>query len=337
MRKQKEKICVGIDLMGSDSSPQVLFDAVLKAAALHPALSMLVFVPEKLWDYFQKKIPPPLQITCVGVSQEILMEDHPLEAIRRKRHSSLVQGIQLLKEKKIEGFVSAGNTGALIATATLNVPLLPTIKRPALLITMPTEKGKVAVIDAGGNITCKAENYVQFAQLGAIFQKCLASIGCPTVGLLNVGAEPLKGPHELRKAYQELQRYTQTFSHKGKDVPLEFRGNVESKDVFCGNVDVVVTDGFSGNILLKSCEGVSSLIFKLLRNALGNFEQLDAIEKLFDYAEYPGGLLCGLERVVVKCHGSVTPRSMLNCISGAVHFIEQNLVERMREQLLLLS
>ncbi|WP_348638803.1 hypothetical protein, partial [Parachlamydia acanthamoebae] len=240
MRKQQEKVCIGIDLMGSDSSPEILFDAVLKAAELHPALSMLVFIPQESSEDFQKKIPSHMHVKCIAVQQEILMEDHPLEAIRRKPLSSLVQGIQYLKDKKIDAFVSAGNTGALIAAATLNIPLLPNIKRPALLITMPAEKGNVSIIDAGGNITCTAEHYVQFAQLGALFQKSIEKTTCPNVGLLNVGIEPLKGHHELRKAYQELQQYVETWRLKKIDLPLNFIGNVEGKDVFCGNVDVVV-------------------------------------------------------------------------------------------------
>lgn len=331
---------VGVDLMGSDSSPEILFQACMGMhSQLDPGDSLLLFVSEEKQAQFQaelknkeKRIP----IEFIGTSQEILMTDNPLEAIRRKSQSSLVVGLNYLKENKLDGFVSAGNTGALIAAAALKIPLLPGIERPALIITMPSASGSVAVVDAGGNLICTTSHYVQFAQLGAVFKSCSENIPCPSVGLLNVGVEPIKGHSELRKAYQALHEYTQSFVSQGLTPPLDFVGNIEGRDVFQGKIDVVVTDGFTGNVLLKSCEGLAELIFNKFRELLETHPALDRsienIQRYFNYTEYPGALVGGLESVVIKCHGNVTQKSMQNCIKGAFILLKQQFIEQMKKQ-----
>jgi glycerol-3-phosphate acyltransferase PlsX len=341
MRKQKRSIRIGIDLMGSDSSPEVLFEAALEAVNhLHPSGRLILFAPKEKLTVLQQQCahdPRKASLEWSEAPQEISMEDHPLEAIRRKPFSSLMIGLQSLKEKKLDGFVSAGNTGALIVGSVLNIAMLPGIERPALVITMPTEGGNVAIVDAGGNLTCKEDHYVQFAQLGAVFQRCMRGLKCPTVGLLNVGVEPLKGHPELKKAYQHLCEYTQSFASKGETLPFRFLGNVEGRDIFQGKIDVVVTDGFTGNILLKACEGIAALIFKKFRCALQPYQlpelesAIDEMQRFFDYTEYPGALLCGLQDVVIKCHGNVTTQSMLNCILGAEALIKNRLIQNMQQ------
>lgn len=340
MRESNQLVRVGVDLMGSDSSPEILFEAALETLhSLDSTDSLQLFASDEKAALFQeliKKKGMQSRIECLGTSQEILMTDNPLEAIRRKPHSSLVTGVQFLKENKLDGFVSAGNTGALIAAAALKIPLLPGIDRPALIVTMPSSSGSVAIIDAGGNLTCSEENYVQFAQLGAVFKSCSQDIPCPTVGLLNVGVEPIKGHSELRKAYQHLTEYTQSFVSRGLSPPLDFIGNVEGRDIFQGKVDVVVTDGFTGNVFLKSCEGLADLIFNKFQKVVEEHPHIDKsieeIQRYFNYTEYPGALVAGLERVVIKCHGNVTHKSMLNCIKGAFVLIKQRFIDQMKKQ-----
>jgi len=341
MRKQKHSIRIGIDLMGSDSSPEVLFEAALEAVNyLQPSDRLILFAPKGKLAALQRLCahdPRKASLEWSEAPQEILMEDHPLEAVRHKPFSSMMVGLQFLKEKKLDGFVSAGNTGALIFGSVLNIAMLPGIERPALVITMPTETGNVAIVDAGGNLTCKVDHYVQFAQLGAVFQRCMRGIACPAVGLLNVGVEPLKGHPELRKAYQHLCEYTQNFASMGVKRPFSFLGNVEGRDIFQGKIDVVVTDGFTGNILLKACEGIAALIFNKFHKMLQPYQisglesSVDEMQRFFNYTEYPGALLCGLENVVIKCHGNVTNQSMLNCILGAVGLIKNRLIHQMQQ------
>ena len=232
----------------------------------------------------------------------------------------------------MDGLVSAGNTGALIAGATLSLPLLPGIKRPALLATLPTEQGHVAIVDVGGNVSCKAYHLVQFAQLGAAYQRCCKGIEQPRVGLLNIGVESKKGTSEVRQAYQLLQ--TQA-GFRG----MQFVGNIEGREVFHGAVDVIVTDGFTGNILLKASEGASFFILQKVRQALINHfpEKVEAmfhdLHHQFDYEEYSGAIICGVDCVAVKCHGQTSPKGFLNGIKGAIQLVQNGFIHQMKHQL----
>ena len=315
--------------MGSDSSPILLFEAVTQAAkSVGPDDVLLVFATDVVIKEFQSagKISSP--ISFHPVTQEITMEDDPLKAMRRKRDASIPVGITLLKEQQIDAFVSAGNTGALITCATLLLPMLPGIRRPALLAQLPSLDASVAVIDVGGNVSCKTEHLLQFVQMGVAYQRSVLGIENPRVGLLNIGMESGKGTPELREAYQELRQ---------SDV--NFVGNVEGRDVFNGKIDVLITDGFTGNVLLKGSEGISSFIFDYLQRALANepsetlHNALNTIQCHFDYAEHPGAIVCGVDGIVVKCHGDSSPQAVLSGIKGAIMLVQNNLIEAIRSQL----
>ena len=252
-------------------------------------------------------------------SDVISMEDDPLESIRRKKEASLVIGIHLLKEERLDAFISCGNTGALIACAALFLPLLPGVKRPALLISLPTKKSPVAVLDVGGNISCTALDLVQYAFLGAAYQESMYGIKIPKVGLLNIGVESTKGTVELRQAFEHLQAYCQETVARGTVPKLHFEGNVEARDVFSGGVDVLVTDGFSGNILLKTAEGVARFIF----DELNMSEENAFLRKQFNYTEYPGATVCGVDRVLIKVHGNAKAETLLISILGAFERISR--------------
>lgn len=338
---------IGVDLLGSDSSPPILFQAVLQAASQFPHVSLVVFSDresaDEVFSRFSKVYPSRLHptkgchfssspIEFEIVKESIGMEDDPLLSIRTKKNSSLVCGIKSLKKHFIDAFVTAGNTGALIAASTFSLPLLPQIKRPALLATLPTEKENVVVIDVGGNVSCRAENLVQFAKLGSAYQKTFSRISKPRIGLLNIGVESKKGTSEVRKCYQMLQEM-------GAADEILFLGNIEGRDVFCGNVDVIVTDGFTGNVLLKTSEGVSSFILHKLKKIVKNLPEgdqnhiLSELKKQFDPEGYPGAVVCGVDRVVVKCHGKSTEKGFFQGISAAIKLVQNGFLQQIKGHL----
>lgn len=324
---------IGIDLMGSDRSPQVLFDAVVQAAKQFSP-TFVVFADQEailaLAD-LKRQISASPSIAAIEfypVKDSITMQDEPVESVRKKKHSSIVQGIRLLKKKNLEpldAFVSAGNTGALVAAATLNLPLL--VRRPGFLASLPTETGHVSVIDVGGNVACKAAHMVSFAKLGASFETICHGISHPKVGLLNVGAESKKGTHEHRAAHQLLLNHPTHF---------QFVGNIEGREILQGKVNVLVTDGFTGNILLKTTEGVASYILDFLRkngaaSSSSHFQHiLQELQSHFSYSEYPGAILLGTEGIIVKCHGDSSAKAMFNSIKAAISYVEMDLIAKLK-------
>lgn len=329
-------MCIGIDLMGGDYSPVLLFKAIEMAAEKFTKVKWVVFVTQVTVDEILLNTSASLllkkgYLEFQIVSDVIEMQDEPLVAIRQKKNSSLVVGIKFLKKRELDGLVSIGNTGALIAGATFLLPLLPGIRRPALLATLPTEKGNVAIIDVGGNVLCKAYHLVQFAELGIAYQRCCQGIDRPRVGLLNIGVESKKGTSEVRQAYQLLQERNQ----KGE---MQFVGNVEGREVFQGIVDVLVTDGFTGNVLLKTSEGASSFILQHLYHVLEDVlpEQRTAILRRlhhqFDYDEYRGAIICGIEGIAVKCHGQSSPKGLWKGIQQAIELVQQGFIHQIKHQ-----
>jgi glycerol-3-phosphate acyltransferase PlsX len=321
---------IGIDLMGSDNSPKVLFEGVLRASVeLHSITFFVICTHSAMREL--KTADTPANIQFYPVKDAITMSEEPLQAVSRKKESSIVTGIRLLKKKQIDAFVSAGNTGALLASATLQIPRLPGIKRPALLVSLPTVTGSVAVLDVGGNVSCKAQHLVQFAHMGAAYQSCSEGIEKPKVGLLNIGVEPKKGTSSIREAYQMLASLS--------DEKMHFLGNVEGRDVFQGKTDVLVTDGFTGNVLLKTAEGVSSFIFDHVQemmketSSIALEQPLQNLQRYFSYTEYPGAFICGIEGIVMKCHGNSSARAMLVSIRGAAHLVEKKVISHLKARL----
>lgn len=302
---------IGIDLMGNDNAPQVLLDA-LRGLSLPSGVELIVIgTPE-----FEKSAAP---FKFIAAPEVIGMEEHPLLALRRKKNASTNIGMRLLKTGKLDAFVSAGNTGALVSSAKMILSTLPGILRPCLLTLMPTKKNPVAVLDVGANVQVKAAHLVQFALIGAAYQKT-RGIKMPNVGLLNIGSEAVKGTSELRIAYNELQKKTS----------FRFAGNIEGKSVFDGDVDVLVTDGFTGNVFLKTAEGIASLILDRIQ---GSSTELKKFQSLH-YAEYPGALLAGIRGIVIKCHGYSTPKGFTNAVLGAIELAKEGFVQKLLNDLL---
>lgn len=293
---------LGIDLMGSDRSPEELYEAVkLASDETGGAHSFFVFCPPEL------QLPPHPHITRYDSAEIITMEDEPVHAIRRKKNSSLVNGLRQLRKRELDGLVTAGNTGALIAGSSIILNKQPGIVRPALLALLPSAQGQMAVIDVGGNVSCKAHHLIQFAHLGVDFQKNCMGVQNPRVGLLNIGVESKKGTLEIREVHEKL-----------KQSELNFVGNVEARDVFLGGVDVLVTDGFTGNVLLKTSEGVASFVYDTLKEALTPENKIKM--KSFHYEEHPGAVVCGVQGTVIKCHGHSSTKAFLNGIRGALRY-----------------
>jgi len=292
--------------MGGAAAPEALLHA-LAQVSLPPGVKLVAIgLPEYRATASMDYVSAP---TFIG------MDESPLTALRRKKTSSMVMGLKALAEGKLDAFISAGNTGALVSGAKLLVGTMPGILRPALLTQMPTKKEPVAVLDVGANVKVQAKHLVQFAELGAM--SCRArGIENPAVGLLNIGDEAMKGTSELQQAYQLLMKH--------KSPHFRFVGNVEGTSVFDGEVDVLVTDGFTGNVFLKTAEGIASLILDRFSTLLPPEElkklapRIQDLKRHLHYAEYPGAHLIGLKKLVVKCHGYSTPQAFVNGVLGVL-------------------
>lgn len=332
--------------MGSDYPPQKLFEAVIQfAKKLSLSNRLVVIAEENIVDGLSRahanflSTPPGKRISFAAASQTIGENESPHETIRRKKNSSIPLGIRLHAEGKIDAFISSGNTGVLILSAILTLNCLPGIDRPALLATLPSEKGPVAVLDVGANVSCKPQHLMQFALMGAIYQQCSAGIKVPRVGLLNIGVEAKKGTASLREAYQALENYCTHYDPASSLPKMQFVGNVEGREVFQGVIDVLVTDGFTGNVFLKTAEGASSFILnetkRVFKSKIPEESKyiLQSLNHHLDYSAYPGAILCGIEGVVVKVHGSSGPKGLFNGIKGTFHLLEQGLVGKIQKQL----
>ncbi len=324
---RKAEIRIGIDLMGSENSPQVLLQTAKSLASRLPAHVQLIAIGAPHLSH-------AANIPYITAAETIEMEDSPLLAIRHKPNASLCVGLRMLKEKKIDAFVSAGNTGALVCSAKMTLSMMPGLLRPALLALMPTQKHPLAVLDVGANVQCRAVHLAQFALMGAAYQRA-RQIALPSVGLLNVGSEAMKGTSQLRLAYQEL--------HRESELPnpfFRFAGNIEGKEVFNGDIDVLITDGFTGNVFLKTAEGLASFILdKLNKNLPQNIieqmqDQLLDLKHHLHYAEYPGALVCGVQGIVIKCHGYSSPEAFASGIREAIRIASEDFLQIIKNKLL---
>lgn len=229
-------------------------------------------------------------------------------------------GLKMLKEKKIDALISAGNTGALVLSSKIILGTFPKVLRPALLSMIPTKKSPLVALDLGANVQYKAKHLVQFASMASSYLQILGKCR-PKIGLLNIGEEALKGTSERKLAHKELSANKFSF---------DFVGNVEGKSVFDGNIDALITDGFTGNIFLKTAEGVANLIFDKIQSKLSKDspeDDLYDLKKHLHYSEYPGALLLGVKGIVVKCHGYSTPEAFVHAILEAAKLAQKNFVE----------
>ncbi len=282
--KVRNKFRIGIDLMGGDNPPEAILNS-LKNLPSH-----VVAIPIGLEQFASADFE-----YCIA-PEFISMDESPLIALRKKRKSSLSTGLRMLANREIDAFISSGNTGALVSASKMILGTLPSIQRPALLAQIPTKKNPIAVLDVGANVQTRASHLVQFAHLGAAFCH-KKGIVQPRVGLLNIGSEPIKGTSELRLAYQKLATLP--------NPPFTFVGNIEGKTVFDGHIDVLVTDGFTGNIFLKTAEGAVGL-------ALSQFQAQLSKQQMKALHPQTGAILSGVKGLVIKCHGYAPPEAFVN-------------------------
>lgn len=321
-----------IDAMGGDNAPDEIIKGAVEAADVVDAELILVgkedVIKAKLKEYDKKE-----NIKVKNATEVITMEDIPTKAIKSKKDSSMVVGLNMIKEKEGDIFISAGNTGALLSGALLLVGRIKGISRPALATVLPSQEDKFLLLDMGANANCKPEYLAQFAKMGSIYMEKTMGVKNPKVGLVNVGTEEEKGS-DLAKGAHELL----------KKSDLNFVGNIEGRDLMMGTVDVAVCDGFTGNVILKTLEGFGLAIFKILGEEIGKSlknkvgalmmkSSLRALKHKMDYNEYGGAVLLGIDGGVIKCHGSSKSKAVANAIKQAYEFTKNNTLGTIREQL----
>ncbi len=330
-----------LDVMGGDNAPDEFIKGAINALdSLEKDTKITLIgkeemIKEKLNNFFHKSVEDyGGRIIIKNATEEITNHDAPLEAIKTKKDSSMCVAFEMLKNNEGDAFISAGNTGALMAGGLLKVGRIKGIDRPALCPLLPTIDGVgFLLLDAGANTNCKPINLVQFAQMGSIYIKKAYGIDNPAVGLLNIGAEAEKGNQLCKDTYDDLKNQ--------KDI--NFYGNIEGRDMFDGQVRVVVTDGFTGNIALKTTEGIGLALGKMLKQELtsnllskvgaGILKCSGAItnlKKRMDYSEYGGAPLLGIEKPIVKCHGSGKAKDVAIVLKQAERFALGKVVEEIK-------
>lgn len=320
---------IAIDAMGGDHAPKEIVLGAMDAVAQIDNLQItLIGNQEKIKSFLTND----KNIDVIHTEVAITADDEPVRAVRRKKNASLVLMAKEVKENRADACISAGNTGALMSAGLFVVGRIPGVDRPALSPTLPTMDGKgFLLLDVGANVDAKAHHLVQYAIMGSIYTEKIRSISNPTVGLLNVGTEDGKGNDLTKKAFAQL-----------KDAPIHFIGNVEARDLLDGVADVVVTDGFSGNIALKTIEGTALSMFSMLKNtfmsslktkvAAGMVKKdLKGLQGKLDYSEYGGAGLFGLAAPVIKAHGSSNRRAVFNAIKQTCHMIEHHVTDTMKQ------
>ena len=327
-------ITLAVDAMGGDHGPSVTIPASINALSKYDQLHIiLVGDKELIQTELQKNKYTNTRLSIQHASEVVEMDESPQSALKNKKDSSMRVAINLIKEEKAQACVSAGNTGALMATARYVLKMLPGIDRPAIASSLPSQKGTTYMLDLGANTDCTAENLLQFAVMGAMLVSSVTGNPKPSIGLLNIGSEDIKGNGIVKQAGELLRR-----SH------LNFYGNVEGNDIFKGTTDVVVCDGFVGNVALKSAEGIAQLMGRFLtqefkRNwitksmAFVSLLVLNRFKKRLDPRRYNGASFLGLKGIVIKSHGGADSYSFFYAIRTAIEESKNNVLENIQKQL----
>ena len=323
---------IAVDAMGGDYAPHAVVSGTVDAVRNFEVTVVLVGQEKVIKEELSKYKFNHSRIEIVHADEVVEMDESPAVTIRKKKNSSISVGINLLKENRASAFFSAGNTGAVVCAATLNLGLLETIERPGIAIVMPNMKGVSLLIDAGANIDPKPLQLFQYGLMGSAYFEQILGKKNPSVGLLNIGEEASKGTDFVKETYQLLEQST-----------LNFIGNVEGKDIFSGDCDVIVCDGFVGNVTLKVSESMAETLAYFLKKELlsstgGKIGLLFAkrsfvrFKKKIDYSEYGGAPLLGVNGVVIIGHGRSSPKAVKNAIKFAAKEVERNINQNILEK-----
>jgi glycerol-3-phosphate acyltransferase PlsX len=326
---------IGIDAMGGDNAPHAVIEGVALYLKENRDDEIVIFGDKNIIEEeCVQKVQPLDKLEIIDCKEKIEFEDEPVKAIRQKKDSSIVVGLQYLKEGKINAFVSAGSTGALLAGGLLIVGRIKGIDRPALTTRLPYKDGQYLLIDVGSNTDCRPINILQFAQMATVYVSKVLGKKNPTVGLLNIGTEENKGNDLSKQSYELLK------SAKN----INFVGNVEARSLPFLPPDIVVCDGFVGNIVLKLTEGMGLLFFDILKDiAKSSFRAqigglllkpyLKRLKGKYDYKEVGGAPLLGIDGIIVKCHGSSDGQAIFSGIHQAKAFYENNVLALLKEEI----
>lgn len=330
-----------LDAMGGDNAPDANIKGALNAINKIKAEVILIgkeeIIRKKIKEFTGKEIEEVSdRLKIRNATETIEMTDTPTVAIKHKKDSSMVVGFKMLKEGEGDVFISAGNSGALLTGATLLVGRIKGIDRPALAGILPAYKSQLLLIDAGSNTNCKPINLLQFAQMSSIYLKNTYGIEKPTIGLLNIGTEETKGNELVKESYKLLKE-------KSEELDINFVGNVEGRDAFSGKINAIVTDGFTGNVFLKTTEGLGKFVKRSLtesftKNLLSKILSIPALpaikrfSKVMDYKSYGGALFLGVKKPVVKAHGSSDSLLFEYTLIQAEKFVENKAVDKMIEE-----
>lgn len=322
-----------IDAMGGDNAPQVPVEAGVKAANELDVDIILVGRESAVKNELSKFTYPAGRVEVVNADEVITNHEEPAKAVRQKKNSSLVVAALMLKNKQGDAMLSMGNTGAVLAAALLVVGRIRGIIRPAIATMLPSKQGPKLLLDAGANANSKPENLVQFAVMGSIYMKDIMGVKNPSVGLMSIGEEEGKGNDLTKKTYPLL-----------KNAPLNFIGNIEGRDVMMGTADVMVCDGFVGNVVLKTIEGMGSFVGNALRTvfteniiskigALLVLRGMNKFKARIDYREYGGAPLLGVRGTVIKGHGSSDVKAVFSAVKQTKKIVEMGLADKIKDSL----
>lgn len=325
---------IAVDAMGGDHAPHEIVKGCIAAQKELDVEIFLVGDKDTIEKEIQRYNGDLNKIHIKHCTEIVNNHDKPVQAIRQKKDSSMVVGLNMLKRQEVDAFISAGNTGALLAGSLFQIGRIKGIDRPAIAVPYPTKKGISLLVDAGANAECKAKNLLEFAMMGKIYAEKVLNMKETRVGLVNIGSEEGKGTEIVKKAYELLN-----------NSELNFIGNIEARELPNGAADIIVCDGFVGNVILKLTEGVAITIMRMLKNALeknllsklGALLLMPTLRKFkneLDYTEYGGALLLGVNGAVIKAHGSSNAKAIKNAIVQAEKFVEQQIIQSIHTEMM---
>lgn len=325
-------IRIALDAMGGDRGPTVTVEGAVAAAREYDLSVVLVGNEDEISPVLQQHTTKGLSIAIRHAPETVGMKESPSVALRKKKQSSIRVGLEMVKNGEADAFISAGNTGAVMATALVTLGHLPGVERPAIALIIPTLKGQSILLDVGANADCKARHLLQFAIMGDVYARQIMRKSTPTVGLLSIGEEESKGNELTREAFKGLE----------EEQSLNFIGNVEGREVLTGAADIIVCDGFTGNIALKIIEGAAEFFTRLLKEELGKGlagmaaallarGALKRFKKMVDYSEYGGAPLLGVRGICIISHGRSTGKALKNAIRVAAECVDNRVIEHITE------